>query len=101
MNKKHFSFLAIALGLGLLAGGLRFYRLGDWPFYGDELSTFAEVDSLFGNEEVSQYSQGYRLPRLIPVGNFVHFLDYSWFGRDEFGSRVLMAVLGTLQVVVV
>ena len=68
MNKKHSSLLAIALGLAFLAGGLRFYRLGDWPFYGDELATFTEVDSLFGSAEVAANSQAYRLPRLIPVG---------------------------------
>src|SRR5262249_32791328 len=45
-------------------------------------------------------SQRDRLPRLIPLGYYVHYLDYQLFGRDEFGSRVLMAILGTASVAI-
>jgi len=44
-------------------------------------------------------SQTYRLPRLIPLSFSIHYLGHHLFGRDEFGSRVIIALLGTLQVV--
>jgi hypothetical protein len=95
------AFLATVIGLALLAGGLRFYRLGDWPFFGDELSTFDEVKSFVGVSQDSSDHQIYRLPRLIPVSHTVQYLGYCLFGWDEFGSRALMALLGTVQVVLV
>ncbi len=90
----------IALGLGLLAGALRFYRLGDWPFYGDELATVSETDRFIQGDD-GQSNQLSRLPKLIPVTYFLHDLGYRCFGRDEFGSRVLPALLGMVQVVLV
>src|SRR5262249_10990155 len=38
---------------------------------------------------------------VIPLGYFVLYLDHQIFGRDEFGSRVLTALLGALHVVLV
>src|SRR6516225_6156858 len=76
----------------MLAGFLRFHRLGDWPFAGDEILTFPEVDSLFEGPSVSTIEQKDRLPRLIPLGYLVQYLDYQLFGRDEYGSRVLIAL---------
>lgn len=43
-------------------------------------------------------SQLYRLPRMIPVSYSLLWIGYELFGRDEFGSRVMPALLGTLQV---
>ncbi|MDR1483574.1 MAG: hypothetical protein LBT09_01995, partial [Planctomycetaceae bacterium] len=43
-------------------------------------------------------SQFYRLPQLIFVAHFVHRLNNRFFGNDEWGSRVLMAVMGSLSV---
>jgi hypothetical protein len=85
----------------MLAGFLRFHRLGDWPFAGDEILTFPEVDSLFERPPGSTVEQKDRLPRLIPLGYLVHYLDYQLFGRDEYGSRVLIALLGTASVAVI
>jgi hypothetical protein len=85
----------------MLAGILRFHRLGDWPFAGDEILTFPEVDSLFEGPSVSTIEQKDRLPRLIPLGYLVQYLDYQLFGRDEYGSRVLIALLGTASVAVI
>ena len=53
----------IAASLLLLAGVLRFYKLGTWSFAGDETATLADTASLFGDLEVSEDHQYYRLPR--------------------------------------
>ncbi len=95
------STLLIALTLALLAGGLRFYRLGDWSFSGEELTTILESDTLFGTTRFGPSSQIYRLPRLIPLSHTLLQGGYLLFGRDEFGCRVLPALLGTLCVVLV
>jgi len=92
------SRLVIAFTLMVFAGSLRFYKLGDWPFAGDETSTLAEERSLFIGGDAPQDSQTYRLPRVIPLSYFFHHISTALFGRDEFGSRVMMAVLGTLSV---
>jgi hypothetical protein len=91
----------IALGLGLLAGGSRFYKLADWPFYGDELATFQETDHFEHTGADDKPSQLSRLPKLIPITYFIQNLGYECFGRDEFGSRVLPALLGVIHVVLV
>lgn len=93
--------LIICLELGLLAAGLRFYRLGDWPFHGDELAALDEAQSLVESHDEPLTNQKDRLPRLLPLGYFVLYLDHEIFGRDEFGSRVSTALLGALHVVLV
>jgi hypothetical protein len=91
----------------LLAGTMRFYHLGTWPFAMDELFTPIEThvwmgemnvpDEYLGNEKPEQ-TQIYRLPRMLLVAHFVHWIDYKFFGESELGSRFLMAVIGTLCV---
>jgi len=92
------SRLALAFLLIVFAGALRFYKLGDWPFAGDERATLREEQSLFGEANTPQNSQVYRLPRLIPLSHAIHHINHTVFGRDEFGSRVTMAMLGALSV---
>ncbi|MDR2756948.1 MAG: hypothetical protein LBC20_14720, partial [Planctomycetaceae bacterium] len=104
--------LIVFLLLIFVAGVLRFYKLGDWSFGFDELFTTLETKILFGETTVpNEYlrngtvqpenTQYYRLPHLLPAAYAVHQLDYQLFGEDEFGSRMLMAILGTLSVAVI
>ncbi|MDR2116116.1 MAG: glycosyltransferase family 39 protein [Planctomycetaceae bacterium] len=104
--------LVIFLLLLVLAGFLRFYKLGEWSFGFDELFTTLEAKILFGEASVpAEYlrngtvkpedTQYYRLPRLLCGSYAVHRLDYELFGEDEWGSRVLPAILGTLSVGVI
>ena len=98
MSSPGTSKLVTALLLVILAGSLRFYKLGNWPFAGDETATLAEERSLFASEGTSRDSQTYRLPRIIPLSYLFLHVGNSLFGRDEFGSRVMLAILGTLNV---
>jgi hypothetical protein len=93
--------LLIVLVLAVLAGGLRFFRLGDWPFHGDELPTLQETASFVGTFDAPESSQIYRMPRLVPLSYVTHYVGYELFGRDEFGSRSILALLGTLHVLLV
>jgi hypothetical protein len=93
--------LVVALLLGLVAGGLRFFRLGAYPFTADETATLDETRSLREKHDGPMTDQIDRLPRLIPLSYLIHALDYRFFGCDEFGSRVLLALEGTLAVVLV
>ncbi|MBY0521843.1 MAG: glycosyltransferase family 39 protein [Gemmataceae bacterium] len=95
------TLLLLILVLAVLAGGLRFFRLGAWPFHGDELAMQAEV-AIFGRgPDPASTLQADRLPRLIPLSYGAQFVSYSLFGSNEFGSRVLPALLGTLYIVMV
>jgi len=91
----------VCLGLTLLAASLRFYKLGEWPFANDELATIAEERTLCEGQTSSPESQTYRLPRAIPLSYFFLHVGNGLFGRDEFGSRVITAIFGTLGVAVI
>ena len=92
------SWLAPCLSLLLLAGGMRFYRLGDWSLAGDETATFEEVDSLLTHRSADLKNQIDSLPRLIPLAHGTLAAGYKLFGRGEFGCRALPALLGSLNV---
>lgn len=81
----------------LLAVASRFYRLESWPFHSDELWTFAETDSLL-HPALEATTQVDRLPRAIPLSHLVHAAGYHWFGRDEGGSRRIVALLGSASI---
>lgn len=99
MIRRHgHSWVVPLLGLLLVAGSLRFYGLGEWSHAGDETATFEEVDSLFGRPPAAVPGQIARLPRLIPLAHSTLQLGYQIFGRSELGSRMLPALLGTLNV---
>ncbi|MDR2169525.1 MAG: hypothetical protein LBP59_05235 [Planctomycetaceae bacterium] len=96
----------------IISGVLRFYSLGGWSFDMDELFTTLEAKILFGESVVpdeylkngqvkAEDTQLYRLPRLMFVSYFVHWVGYKIFGEDEFGSRIVPAFLGSLSVGVI
>jgi hypothetical protein len=93
--------IGLALLLCLIAGGLRFYRLGDWPFHRDELPTLDEAASLFQPLDHPPTTQLERLPRIVPLGYTLLAAGYECFGRDEYGSRVMGALFGVLNVLFV
>ncbi|MDR0608896.1 MAG: hypothetical protein LBG58_02205 [Planctomycetaceae bacterium] len=106
-----FQNIIITIILIVLALFLRFYKLGEWSFDIDEVATQIEVRSFFDHQPLPESiknhpahhsdlekSQFYRLPRLICGAHFVHWVNNRLFGEDEWGSRVLMAVMGALSV---
>jgi hypothetical protein len=96
-----FVTLVVFLAIFTLSAGLRFYNLGDWSFAHDELATFTETDGLFDSSLVSQESQFYRLPRIIPLGYAIQKVGFDTFGRDEYHSRILHAGAGVLGICII
>src|SRR4029077_12826693 len=101
MQEKGLRPLASAVIIALLAAVLRFYDLGAWPYSGDETASLHEEEVLFHGAQVSHDSQAYRLPRLIPTSYLALHISHALFGRDEWGTRVVVALLGVLSVVLV
>lgn len=101
MREKQFRPLVFAMAIAVLAAALRFYDLGVWPFSGDETASLHEEDVLFHSVRVPQDSQAYRLPHLIPVSYLALHISHVLFGRDEWGTRVVVALLGVFSVVLV
>ncbi len=93
--------VAFAIVLSVLACTLRFSDLGTWSFANDETFTLEEDAVLFGRAAVETNSQTARLPRITPVSYGIMHVGYELFGRDEFGSRVVPALFGSLAVLVV
>ena len=90
--------ITLCIAVTLLAGGLRFYGLGEWSFANDELATFIESDRLFGSPDDGEFTIYDVLPRLIPGSYAILETGYQIFGRAEFGSRAMPAIFGTLHV---
>jgi hypothetical protein len=99
------SILIGLIAVSLIAGGTRFYGLGKWSFDADEISALIEERVFFYGEHFaddSQYNNQYeRLPRIVPIGYFALHLGYEAFGRDERGSRVVPAIIGTVTAALV
>jgi hypothetical protein len=91
----------IVLALLLLAGALRFYHLGTWQYGGDELASLTEERVMFHGASAPHDSGQYRLPHAVPLGYLTIHMSHTLFGDDERGTRVLMAVIGTLSVALV
>jgi len=93
--------IAFCIAITVLAGSLRFWRLGEWSFANDELATFVESDRLFGSHDDGEFTIYDVLPRLIPGSYAILESGYRLFGREEFGSRTMPAIFGTLHVTMV
>ncbi|MDR0705864.1 MAG: glycosyltransferase family 39 protein [Planctomycetaceae bacterium] len=109
---NYFSRFILFVVLVTLSAMLRFYHLGTWSHGFDENYTTMETRYFFEGQPIPSYmfknsqfdskkSQFSRLPPLIIAAYFVHWLDYRLFGDDEFGSRVLPAVIGSFCVGIV
>jgi predicted membrane-bound mannosyltransferase len=101
MRENKLNRFAPALLVALLAAVLRFHDLGAWPYSGDETASLHEEDVLFHGVQVPHDSQAYRLPHLIPLSYLALHVSHVLFGSDEWGTRVVVALLGVLSVVLV
>lgn len=75
----------VVIALILLSGGTRLYRIADWSFWSDEISTLRDANNL---RDVIGYPVGYFL-----IGRAVKAL-----GPTEFGARLLPALFGVAGV---
>jgi hypothetical protein len=75
----------LLLALLLLATGIRLYRIGEWSFWSDEISTLRDARNL---RDVIGY----------PVGYFLIGLAVKALGTTEFAARILPALFGAAAV---
>ncbi|HOM18997.1 MAG TPA: hypothetical protein PLQ00_16820, partial [Thermoguttaceae bacterium] len=89
--------------MGLVCGGMYFYRLGHWPWDVDELSSLEEMGLLAPEIRSTAFhpeSIVVRLPRLVPIWYSVQKLVLQWLPRNEWGCRFLSAICAMLGVMV-
>lgn len=71
----------------LLAAALRFYKLGAWSFWGDEILSVAEVNDGF-NFNIIRKSLALTLIEL----------SITWLGVSEWSARLVPALIGVVSV---
>jgi hypothetical protein len=101
VTNEKIKFFATGAALLLLAAVLRFHELGAWPYAGDETATLHEEKVLFHSDTEARDSQAYRLSHAIPLSYLAFHISHTLFGDDERGTRVVVALLGSLSVVLV
>jgi len=88
----------------LVTLGLHVYRVADWPWDVDELSSLEELgllDPSIHQPDRSPQSIVVKLPRLVPVWYAAQGLLLRCVPHDEMGTRVLSVVCGVATVVLV
>jgi mannosyltransferase len=83
---RYFPLVAIA-AITLLAAALRFYKLEQWSFWGDEYITVRNAMDVFGG--------GFR--RLTPSLLGTH-ISFSLFGVNEWSARLVAASAGVISI---
>jgi mannosyltransferase len=95
-NKSWFPWLALAL-ITLLAAALRFFRLGEWSFWIDEIYTINHAKMHFGNLELILQN----IPparNWVPVSVILTAQVLNIFGVSEWSARLVSAVIGILTI---
>lgn len=81
---------------------VNFYKLGAWPFGLDEVPSLMELGILDTEHAQGGFKEQLkRLPQLVPTWYFAQRLFLQVFPADEFWTRVLSAVCGSLTVILV
>jgi hypothetical protein len=82
----------LVVGVMLIAALLRFYKLGDWSFWIDEITTVNNSLGIFT-------SVGKReLILRAPLSYFLTYFVMTFWQMNEWGSRLIPAMIGTLSI---
>jgi mannosyltransferase len=87
----------LLLGVTLLATLLRFYRLGEWSFWIDEIFTVLRAQTQFATIEAIQQN-------IFPVRNWIPLSliftggALNLLGTNEWSARLVSAVIGILSI---
>jgi mannosyltransferase len=85
LNQNAQFFLLVIITL--LAGVLRFYKLGEWSFWGDEMITVDRVQGAFSNGIT-----------LTPASTLFTYMALGLFGTSEWTARLAPALVGMISV---
>lgn len=86
VNDHRFQYLLLT-GITLLAGVLRFYKLGVWSFWYDEIYTLRDVGNMLSIGALDQ-----QFSRLLI------YLAVNALGTSEFTARLVPALMGILTI---
>jgi uncharacterized membrane protein len=86
LNNRVIQYLILA-GVTLLAVLLRFYKLGEWSFWYDEIFTLRDVARVF---EFSASNQ--------QLSRWLIYLTVNQLGTTEFTARIAPALVGILSI---
>jgi uncharacterized membrane protein len=86
LNDPKIQYLTLAI-ITLLAAVLRFYKLGEWSFWYDEIFTLRVVDNFFGISIIEQ-----QLSRALI------YIAVNLLGTNEFSARLVPALVGTITI---
>ena len=79
--------------------GVNFIGIGQWPWDHDEVASLVELGIYETPHDKGRFAtQVERLPKLVPVWYSLQGLFLRVLPADEFGSRVLSALCGSLTV---
>ncbi|MCB0207874.1 MAG: glycosyltransferase family 39 protein [Anaerolineae bacterium] len=87
-DKNYQYFLLI--GITLLAGALRFYKLGEWSFWVDEVITINNASTKFGN--------GFLPNQLVPLSLMLIAPTLNILGVSEWSARLIPTLIGTISI---
>ncbi len=79
--------LILLAGITLVSAVLRFYKLGDWSFWGDEIFSVGYGEDGFN----------YSLLRRSLAGSLIH-LATTTLGTSEWSARLLPALIGIISI---
>jgi mannosyltransferase len=95
-NKSWFPLFALAL-ITVLATGLRFYKLGEWSFWIDEIFTINHAQQHFGTLElILEHIPPSR--NWVPISVILTAQALNIFGVSEWSARLVSAVIGILTI---
>ena len=81
---------------------VNFYKLGEWSWDHDEVPTLMELGVLETERAQGRFKEQLnRLPQLIPTWYSAQRLFLRVLPADEFGTRVLSALCGSLTVILI
>jgi 4-amino-4-deoxy-L-arabinose transferase-like glycosyltransferase len=84
-------------GVTLLAAALRFYKLGDWSFWIDEVFTLGHVGAHYSSlETIIENIPPSR--RWVPVSLILNGASLNVFGTSEWSARIVSAIIGVITI---
>jgi mannosyltransferase len=95
INFKHRDLLAVVL-ISLLAASLRFYKLGNWGFWLDEIYSVRDAFHLTG-QDIVQYTSDPK-DTYYPLSYALIRLALALFGVNEWSARLVPALAGVISI---
>ncbi|MCB0164427.1 MAG: glycosyltransferase family 39 protein [Anaerolineae bacterium] len=81
----------------IIAAGLRFYKLGEWSLWGDEILTMLRARSVFQNI-LSDPSVVYYVLAEAEITHILTYIPLKLFGMTEWDARLAPALIGIFSI---